>query len=108
MTLPNLPPEWERWRGGVDTTLKGISKKQTVMEKKLDEMPDEIEKRLELVINGPKAAERCPYLANKTKAPIENPNGQAVTFKWLLEKALLPFLLSLSMVGVGILLARGA
>ncbi len=82
-----IPPEWERWRGGIDAILAGIQKKQIVVENKLDrnsetlsKMPDEIEKRMAKVINGQAAA------------PTPGP-GQPITFKWLAQNALLPIVM---------------
>jgi len=86
-TAGHVPPEWERWRGGVDQKLDTIDRNVDALDGKIDKnattlnsMPDEIERRMGKLING--------------KASVPNPSkGQPITFKWITEKALLPILM---------------
>ena len=96
-----VPPEWERWRGGVDAKLdevdRSIKAVDTKVEKQselLRQMPDEIEDRVRRAINN----------GAKNRNPQKN---ETVTFRWLAEKAFLPILLGLAMAAIGYMIAAG-
>jgi len=79
MTLPNQsaldPIQISRWQGTVDKSLESLDGRMGNVEKKLDEMPEQIEKRISKVLNG-------------------NSKNTPVTFRWILEKIALPIILS--------------
>ena len=69
------PLEWSEWRGGIDKNMISMIRRMGVMEGKMDDLPEKIEKRIEKLINGPKG----------------NPgNSSVITFKWVVERFLLP------------------
>lgn len=95
-----VPPEWHEWRGGVNEKLNHITEKQDTLEIKVDrnsdtlsKMPADIEERFKRVING--------EAGNPQRAP------NAITFKWLTEKMLIPILLALGGIVLGYFVATG-
>lgn len=90
----SIPPEWQRWRGHVDTKLDVLKVKVGDIDRKVDghtdklnALPTEIEERMIKALNG------------RSK--------QSVTFKWLVEKLAVPVLLSIAGIAIGLLLRGG-
>lgn len=82
MTLPNINPiELSRWQGQVDEKFISLNDRMGNLETKVDALPDQIEKRMEKVMNG-------------------KPSG--VTFKWVLEKVAMPFIVGGGSAGLTI------
>jgi hypothetical protein len=104
MGLPeqdHIPGEWHQWRGKTDAKLDAMDSKITVVDKKVDrnsetlsKMPDEIEKRVQKVVNG----------SSQAKPPG---NGQPVTFKWVAEKVLLPVVILVASLIIAAAFASG-
>lgn len=87
------PQEWNNWRGGIDNNMISMIRRMGVMETKMDDLPEKIEQRIEKLINGPKSK--------------NNPGGgQAITFRWIVEKLSVPIMLAI--VTVVIVLVFGA
>ena len=75
------PQEWNQWRGGIDSSLDSMVRRMGNVETKIDELPEKIEERIEKLINGSKAK--------------NNPgSGQAITFRWVVEKLSIPIMLA--------------
>ena len=87
MALPDKPGldpiGVSRWQGEVDNTLKSLDGRMGDVEETLDDMPEQIEKRITNLLNG------------------RNGKGE-VTFKWVLEKIMLPVLTGGASAGAAI------